>query len=112
MNFKVIINSSAGRIIISILLGLGFACLFHKVCKDKDCIEFAGPVISNIDGKIFQHDGKCYTYKAKAVKCDPSKKTVEFSLADKPGEGASSLVSTVTSSLQSTSFTPSFFTQI
>ena len=78
MNFKVILYSNIGKIVISILLGLGVACLFHKVCKDKECITFAGPVISNVDGKIFKHDNKCYTYNLHSVKCDKNKKIVDF----------------------------------
>jgi hypothetical protein len=107
MNYKNLLNSDTGRIVISILLGLGVACLFHKVCKDKDCINFAGPIINKVDGKIFQHDGKCYTYKARAVKCNPSKKTVHFDaeLPEEKGMGLPSL-----SSLSSSSFIPSFFT--
>jgi len=109
MNYKNLLNSNSGRIVISIILGLGIACLFHKVCKDKDCIHFSGPIISNIDGKIFQHDGKCYTYKARAVKCNSSKKTVNFDakLPEEKGFGLPSLTS-----LSSSSYIPSFFTPI
>jgi|688.fasta_scaffold1580174_1 hypothetical protein len=80
MNFKVILNSNVGKIVISVLIGLGIACLFHKACKDKECIRFAGPVIKNVDGKIFQHNEKCYAYKLNAVKCDSNKKIVDFGI--------------------------------
>lgn len=78
MNFKVILYSNVGKIVISVLIGLGIACLFHKACKDKECIHFSGPVIAEIDNKIFQHDNKCYTYKLNAVKCDDTKQIVDF----------------------------------
>jgi hypothetical protein len=75
---------------LSILLGLGLASLFHKACKDKECIKFSGPVIKQVDGKIFEHDGKCFQYDAKAVKCDATKKTLDFShnadLFDEPSK--------------------------
>lgn len=122
MNFKLILYSNTGKIIISVILGLGIACLFHKACKDKECITFSGPVISNIDGKIFQHDGKCYTYKAKTVKCDSTKKTIEFGVtppSEETGNVPSSLSSSISSpvsssmsSISSSSFMPSFFTPI
>ena len=35
MNFKRLINTALGKIIISIMLGLGLATLFRKVCKDR-----------------------------------------------------------------------------
>lgn len=78
MNFKQILHSDVGKVIISVVLGVGFSCLFKKVCKDKDCLIFKGPVIQTVDGKIFQHDDKCYTYKLKSVSCDKKKKTIEF----------------------------------
>ena len=62
MNFKRLLNEPLGRILISILLGLGLATLFRKVCKDKNCIVFNGPVISEFDGKIYKHGDKCYKY--------------------------------------------------
>ncbi len=110
IDIKQILNSDTGKTIISVLLGFGVACLFHKVCKDKDCIHFSGPVISNIENKIFQHDNKCYTYKAKAVKCNPAKKTVEFTNEEGGEKGGAGLPPM--SSLSSSSFIPSFFTPI
>jgi hypothetical protein len=114
IDIKRILNSDTGKTIISVLLGFGVACLFHKVCKDKDCIHFSGPVISNIEDKIFQHDNKCYTYKAKAVKCNPAKKTVEFTAehgGGSDGEKGGTVLPPMTS-LSSSSFIPSFFTPI
>lgn len=109
VNIKLLLNSETGKTVISVLLGFGFACLFHKVCKDKECIRFSGPVISNIDNKIFHHDNKCYTYKATSVKCDPSKKTVNFNIED-TNEKRMELPSI--SSLSTTSFMPSFFSPV
>lgn len=86
MNFKVILNSNVGKIVISVLIGLGVACLFHKACKDKECIRFSGPIIKNVDGKIFQYDDKCYTYKLNAVKCDANKKTIDFGIEKEEDE--------------------------
>jgi hypothetical protein len=78
MNFKKIIHSNVGKIIISVLLGIGLSCLFHKVCKDKECIKFNGPIIKDVDDKIFQYDDKCYTYKLKSTTCDTNKQIVDF----------------------------------
>jgi len=79
MNFSRLLNSDAGKNIISVILGLGLASLFHKVCKDKDCIIFKGPIISEIDGKIFQHGDDCYKYDIMNVKCDDSKRILKIS---------------------------------
>ena len=81
-NFKKIINSESGRIVISVLLGLGLATLFNKVCKDKNCIVFNGPVLSEIDGKIYKYGEKCYSYKMQPSKCDPTKRVIDISSKD------------------------------
>jgi hypothetical protein len=70
--------TDVGRIIISLLLGLGLATLFRKVCTDKNCIEFRGPIISDVEDHIYQYGENCYKYKIKPVKCDKSKKTVDI----------------------------------
>jgi hypothetical protein len=79
-DMKRILHSSVGRILLSILLGLGFACLFYRACKEKDCINFHGPVIQDIKNKTFEFDSRCYKYEPVAVKCDASetKKIIDF----------------------------------
>jgi hypothetical protein len=85
IKFERLLYSDTGRILISIILALGFASLFHKVCKDKDCIRFEGPVISEIDGKIFEHDDKCYQYETRATSCENTDKSIlNFSTSRDP----------------------------
>lgn len=79
MNFKRLLHSGLGKIFISILLGLGFATLFRKVCKDKNCINFKGPLTGEVDGKVFKHGDQCYKYTVQnADKCNTQKKVVEL----------------------------------
>ena len=78
MNVKRLIHSGFGKIIIPVLLGLGLATMFRRVCKDKNCIVFKAPGIKDIEEKTFSHNGKCYQYKHKSESCSNSKKTVEF----------------------------------
>ena len=42
---KRLIHSGFGKVIIPILLGLGLATMFRKVCKDRNCIVFKAPGI-------------------------------------------------------------------
>lgn len=78
MNLKRLLNTHLGRIFISIILGFGLATLFRKVCNEKNCINFSGPIISDIEDKIYEHSNKCYTYKLKSDNCDNSKKIVKI----------------------------------
>lgn len=75
-DMKRLLYTKSGRVVLSILLGLGLASLFHKVCKNKDCIQFQGPVIQDVDQQTFQFDDKCYQYEAVPVTCDGKKKKI------------------------------------
>ena len=77
MNFKRFLYTDVGRNIISVLLGIGLASLFQKVCKDKSCLVFTGPIISDVDGKIIKHGEKCFKYDISSVTCDSSKRIIE-----------------------------------
>lgn len=79
MNFKRLLNTSIGQFIISLLLGLGLATLFRKACKDKNCIVFNGPVISDVEGKIYKYGEKCFTYIPTPTQCDSTKKILDIS---------------------------------
>lgn len=80
MHLKRLLTTDLGKFFISVLLGLGLATLFRKVCTDKTCITFNGPVISDIDGKIYKHGDKCYKYSYSPATCDANKKIVDMSL--------------------------------
>jgi hypothetical protein len=79
VNFKRLLNTGLGRFFISVMLGIGLATLFRKVCTDKSCINFHGPVINEIEEKIYKHDNVCYQYKATSAKCDSTKQIVDIS---------------------------------
>lgn len=78
MNFKRLIHSDIGRIIISILLGLGLATLFRKVCNDRSCIIFKAPQLNKIKGQIFKFGKKCYKFNEEIENCNNDKKIVQF----------------------------------
>ena len=48
MNFKKALNSDTGKILISVLLGLGLASLFREACKGDKCINFEGPFLEDV----------------------------------------------------------------
>ncbi len=75
-----------GKLMISVLLGLGLATLFRKVCNDRNCIRFNGPVITDLNEKIYKHGEKCYQYTSSATKCDPKKKVMDMSMETTNGD--------------------------
>lgn len=78
MDIKKFMNTDTGKTIISILLGFGLATLFRKVCNDKNCITFSGPIISDIEDKVYKHGNKCYKYNAISEKCDSTKRIIDI----------------------------------
>lgn len=62
-------KSDKGKMIISIIIGLGLAAIFRKVCNDRDCIIIRGPPIEEVTSNVYGFDGKCYKYKAKSTSC-------------------------------------------
>ena len=78
MNLKRLLTTPIGVMLISILLGLGLATLFRKACKGKECIDFNGPVISEIDGKTYKFGEECYKYSLQPTLCDKTKQVIEI----------------------------------
>ena len=81
MNLKRLIYSDVGRIVISILLGLGLATLFRKFCDGKNCYNFIGPEQNAIRDQIFSfdtNDNECFVMREKTTKCNSKAKTVQF----------------------------------
>tara|TARA_Y100000780_G_C13694333_1_gene420834 strand:+ start:8740 stop:8979 length:240 start_codon:yes stop_codon:yes gene_type:complete len=79
MHFERILHSKIGKILISIILGLGLATLFKKTCNGRNCYSFIGPKMNDIKNKQYKFNNDCYKFKEKAVSCDKEKKTLYFS---------------------------------
>ena len=77
-NFLNIVNTKYGKIIISIVLGIGLASIFRKSCDSRNCIIFQAPSFEEVNENIYKHDGKCFKYKEDNVNCDSNKQTVEI----------------------------------
>jgi len=78
MDLKVILHSKNGRILMSVLLGIGISTLFRKVCKDRNCLVFKAPTFDKIKDKVFKFNDKCYTYTENLRKCNINKQIVDF----------------------------------
>ena len=78
MNQSKFIHTKSGRIVSSIILGLGLASLFKKICKDKSCIIYKAPPASEIIGNVFEYNDKCYIFEAIPTSFDKTKRVVEF----------------------------------
>jgi|TARA_B110001450_G_scaffold255121_1_gene281912 hypothetical protein len=78
MYIRRLIHGPVGRVVIPVLLGLGLATLFRKVCKDRSCLIFHAAPLDKIKNQIFKYNDKCYKFEEFAKTCDPTKKTLVF----------------------------------
>ena len=78
MNLSKFIHTKSGKILASVILGLGLASLFRKICRNGNCIIYRAPPIEDIIGKVFEYNDSCYMFEAIAVTCDKTKQIVEF----------------------------------
>ena len=65
--------SETGRIFLSILLGLGIASLFRKICTSTNCYNFTGPEQKDLKDKIFSFDSnndKCFKVNQEITNCN------------------------------------------
>lgn len=73
------LHTPKGRIVVSIILGLGLASLFRKVCNDRNCLVFKAPSLEEVSSNTYAYGDKCYNFKPKAMKCGSVEKQVLFS---------------------------------
>ena len=78
---KNILYTNLGRLLLSVILGLGMATLFRQMCNNKECYNFIGPKQNEIRDKIFSFDSKnskCYTMKESVVNCGSKERSIDF----------------------------------
>ena len=73
-----ILNSDAGKYIISILLGIGLSTLFRNACNDRKCIIFKAVTPENVKDKIFKIEDQCYKYTNEQIQCSNDNKELTF----------------------------------
>ena len=57
-----------GRIILSAILGLGFASMFYQVCKKDNCLIIKLPPDAELQ-KYYKIGNDCYKYKKIDINC-------------------------------------------
>lgn len=69
MSILSILDTNTGQVAISIVLGLGLAMLFQKVCHDEKCTVYLSPPENKIADRIFTQNGKCYKFVKESAQC-------------------------------------------
>jgi hypothetical protein len=76
MKVKNFIGSEKGVFILSIVLGLGLACIFKMSCDSQNCIVYRAPDYS--ENKIIKYNDKCYEPIEHMETCNPEKQIIEY----------------------------------
>lgn len=69
-------DTPIGGSLLSLLIGMAIATLFQRTCEGEDCHEFRGPVLGDIQGKVFAYGDRCYQRTVKATLPDPEHKRI------------------------------------
>jgi hypothetical protein len=77
MHLDKFIHSQQGKYLMSILLGIGLATLFRTMCKGSRCNVIKAPPMEELDGQIYEFDGKCYEIKTNPITCDLKRQTLQ-----------------------------------
>jgi hypothetical protein len=73
------LHSKVGRIVVAVILGLGIASLFRGKCHKRECIDFKGPDLKEIENNVYRHNNKCYMFKLTSRSClEKSNNQVSF----------------------------------
>ena len=79
MNLLNKMKTPSGKIIMSILLGIGLATLFRSVCDDESCTTYVAVKPEDVKDKIIKNNNQCYKYSLETTRCkNNGKKQVTF----------------------------------
>ena len=67
--FKKLLKQRSASLLVSVILGLGLATVFQKVC-DGNCVVITAPGSEYVTSKVWKTDDVCVKYKPKEVECD------------------------------------------
>ena len=68
-SLKDIMKDPYGKIIISMLIGFGFACMFYTFCKNDDCYIIKAPALTDLEKYYYKIDKDCYKYSPYETDC-------------------------------------------
>jgi len=78
MQYDKFVHTNTGKILMSLLLGIGLATFFRSVCKGRNCRIEQSPSLDQLEDQTYLFDEKCYKMNKSAITCDKNKKIVTF----------------------------------
>tara|TARA_B100001250_G_C19798596_1_gene789918 strand:+ start:903 stop:1115 length:213 start_codon:yes stop_codon:yes gene_type:complete len=62
LSIKKLLDKPSGALFLSVLLGLGLASIFRKVCNDRSCLVVQTIPSKKLIGQTLTRNGKCYQW--------------------------------------------------
>jgi hypothetical protein len=78
MYLEKFVHSKTGKVLMSIILGIGLATFFRQACKGKRCKLVVSPPIDELEGSTYKINDKCYTFEKSNVSCSKEKQTIKI----------------------------------
>jgi hypothetical protein len=69
-----ILNDRFGSILVSVILGLGLAAVFRRVCHGDGCVVVRAPDAKELAENVYKTDSSCYRYTPNLVPCPMKQK--------------------------------------
>jgi hypothetical protein len=69
-------KNRASAIVVSVILALGLATMFQKVCKDN-CVVIQAPRSEYVTSHVWSIDDTCYSYKLEPAECGSAGGVIE-----------------------------------
>ena len=77
-------DTPLGRGALSFLTGLALSTLFVEVCEGADCVEFRGPIVDQLQGRVFVYRDapggpeRCVRTRLEPADCDLGRRVLPF----------------------------------
>jgi hypothetical protein len=71
-------HTKNGQLLISIILGIGAASIFRKICTETNCLDFRGPDLKEVNDSIYSHNDLCYKFTPHSVTCNTAPRQIQL----------------------------------
>ena len=66
---KRIMQDNVGSILVSVILGVGLAAMFQRVCHGDKCVVVRAPDLKLLEQNTYRLHDNCYKYTPEVVPC-------------------------------------------
>lgn len=72
------VHTQTGKIIMSVILGIGLATFFRAACKGRQCRVISSPPMEEVEDQTYKFNDKCYKFEKTPIDCQKNTNTVKI----------------------------------